>query len=124
MDANAGARMQLELRGRQAVNATVAATWWARARGLLFRPPLPSGEGLLLPRCTSVHTWLMGAPIDVVYLDRELTVVKLAPRLRPWRFSWCPRGARHTLELGAGEAARLDLHPGARFTTPRGVRVG
>ncbi|MDA1003897.1 MAG: DUF192 domain-containing protein [Chloroflexi bacterium] len=117
-----GRRVELRI-GDQAVAATVADTWWARARGLLFRPPPASGDGLLLTRCSSVHTWLMRAPIDVAYLDRELVIVKLAPRLRPWRFSWCARGARHTLELAAGEIARLGLQEGARFSAPPGAGI-
>ena len=55
----------------------VADTHWTRLRGLLgvrvddFR----NGRGLWILPCHGVHTLGMGFPIDVVYLDRSLTVV-------------------------------------------------
>ena len=107
----------LRLDGRPVVVAHVASNWRTRMRGLLFRRPLIAGEGLVLTRCGSVHTWLMRYAIDVVYLDADLRVVKVAAAVGRWRFSIGGRGARHTLELAAGEAARLGLVPGARLAT-------
>jgi uncharacterized protein len=69
---------------------------------------LPAGEGLLLKPCGSVHMLFMRFPIDVVFLDRELSVVGVAPDLRPWRMAG-RRGAKAALELPAGEAARRRL---------------
>lgn len=107
----------LRLDDRPVVVAHVAASWRTRMRGLLFRRPLIAGEGLMLVRCGSVHTWLMRYAIDVVYLDAELRVVKVAADLGRWRFSFGGRAAHHTLELAAGEAVRIGLVPGARLTT-------
>ena len=106
----------LWLDGRPAVVAHLASTWRARARGLLFRRALLPGEGMLLVDCRSVHTWLMRYTIDVVYLDADLRVVKVAPRVRRWRFSVGGRRARHALELTAGDAERIGLVAGARLT--------
>src|ERR671929_776651 len=78
---------------------------WSRMRGLLGRSELPAGEGLLLKPCGSVHMFFMRFPIDAVFLDRELSVVGVVPGLRPWRMAG-RRGAKMTLELAAGEAAR------------------
>jgi uncharacterized membrane protein (UPF0127 family) len=80
-------------------------------RGLLGRQSLPAGEGLLLTPAPSVHTAFMRFPIDVVFLDRDLQVLKLVQGLTPWRIA-SARRARATLELAAGEAHA------------RGVRVG
>ena len=66
---------------------------WARMWGLLGRRSLPWGEGLLLRPAASVHTFFMRFPIDVVFLDRELTVLGVTPELRPWRTAG-KRGAR------------------------------
>lgn len=84
---------------------------WERLRGLLGQPPLDSGEGLLLDPCASIHTFAMRYPIDVVYLRRDLSVVRIAAHVPPWRvsFGW---GADLTLELAAGNAARAGLRPG------------
>jgi uncharacterized membrane protein (UPF0127 family) len=93
----------------------LAETMFARLRGLLGRSGLSSGEGMLLRPAASVHTAFMRFPIDVVFLDREDRVVKVAAELRPWRAASC-RGSRTVLELPAGEAARQGLRPGVSLT--------
>lgn len=77
------------------------ATTWERLRGLLGRPPLARGEGLLIAPCPSVHTVGMGYPIDIAFLDRTLRVVHRVCALPPWRFAGCAR-AYAALELSAG----------------------
>lgn len=89
----------------------VAATPFARMRGLLGRRSLPSGEGILLRPAASIHTFFMRFSIDAVFLDEELRVVGIAPELRPWRAA-AKRGARAVLELSAGECARRGLQVG------------
>jgi uncharacterized protein len=93
----------------------VAATALRRLRGLLGRKCLGAGEGLLLRPASSIHTLFMRFPIDVVFLDRELEVVKVVPELGPWRLAF-GRGARYALELGSGEAARRGIAAGERLT--------
>jgi uncharacterized membrane protein (UPF0127 family) len=80
-------------------------------RGLLGRKELPSGEGILLRPSGSVHTFFMRFPIDVVFLDRDLSVLSVAEDVRPWKMRGA-RGAKAVLELPSGECAR------------RGIRVG
>jgi uncharacterized protein len=85
-----------------------------RMKGLLGRPGLPPGEGLLLPRTSSIHMFFMRFPIDAVFLDRERVVRKVVPELKPWRVAFA-RGARSVLELPAGEARRRGLQEGDRL---------
>lgn len=85
-----------------------------RTRGLLGRRDLPSGEGILLKPASSVHMAFMRFPIDAVFLDRELRVVKIAADLRPWRVAG-KRGAKSVLEIPAGEASRRGLTVGDRL---------
>ena len=89
----------------------LADTALTRMKGLLGRRELPRGEGILLRPASSVHMAFMRFPIDAVFLDRELRVVKIASVLRPWRAAGS-RGAKAVLEIPTGEAGR------------RGVRVG
>jgi uncharacterized membrane protein (UPF0127 family) len=89
----------------------LAETPLARLRGLLGRSGLSSGEGLLLQPAGSVHTAFMKFTIDVVFLDRDLRVLKIVPELVPWRTAGC-RGSRAVLELPAGEASRCGLREG------------
>jgi uncharacterized membrane protein (UPF0127 family) len=56
----------------------------------------------------------MRFPIDAVFLDRDLRVVKVAAELRPWRAAGS-RGAKAVLEIPAGEAARRGIRTGDRL---------
>ena len=85
--------------------------FFSRLAGLLFSPPLQPSHGLLLVPCASVHTAFMRYSIDVVFLDRAGRIRRIVPRLAPWRAA-AFLGAYQTLELAAGEAARLGLQAG------------
>jgi uncharacterized protein len=74
-----------------------------RMRGLLGRKRLDVGEGILLRPAASVHTFFMRFPIDVVFLDRELSVLAVEANVPPWRTRG-RRGAKAALELAAGGA--------------------
>jgi uncharacterized membrane protein (UPF0127 family) len=76
-----------------------------RMRGLLGRRNLGSDEGVLLRPAGSIHTFFMRFPIDVVFLDRDGRVLRVAESVRPWRTA-AARGARAVLELRAGESGR------------------
>jgi uncharacterized protein len=98
--------------GRLAV--TVATSFPARARGLLARPPLEQDEALLIAPCSSIHTFGMRYPIDVVFLDRCARIVRVCPKVpaRRLRFGW---GAAAVLELRTGQAARHGLVAGVEL---------
>jgi uncharacterized membrane protein (UPF0127 family) len=86
----------------------------ARMRGLLGRSSLAGDEGILLRPAPSVQTAFMRFPIDVVFADRDLVVLKIVPSLPPWRLAAC-RGAKATFELAAGEAERRGVVVGTRL---------
>jgi uncharacterized membrane protein (UPF0127 family) len=88
-------------------------------RGLLGRSGLPADQGILLRPAPALHTWFMRFAIDAVFLDRDLIVLRVAERMRPWRMARC-RSARAVLELPAGAAERRGLVPGDRLEV-RGV---
>lgn len=97
----------------------VADRWWSRLRGLLGRPPLEEGEGLLLLGSPAVHTVGMRYPLDIAVLDRAGRVLALYRALPPGRRTRFHPGAAHTLELPTGaldrsgtrERDRLVWHP-------------
>jgi uncharacterized membrane protein (UPF0127 family) len=98
---------------------TVADGFLSRLRGLLGRRELRAGEGLLLSPSSSVHTLFMRFPIDVVFLDRGLRVVGISADVRPWRLTG-RRGARHVLELAAGQAQAQGISAGEHLTLAAG----
>ena len=92
-------------------SCTLARNPLTRMRGLLGRRGLAQGEGLLLQPAGSIHTFFMRFAIDVVFLDGERRVMRVASNVRPWRTA-AVRKARAVLELAAGEAARVGMRPG------------
>jgi uncharacterized membrane protein (UPF0127 family) len=90
------------------------ATGLARLTGLLRRPLPKHRQALCIPRCRSVHTFGMHAAIDVVFIDREQRVSRTTT-VKPRRVATC-RTANSVIELRAGEAQRLGIRPGSKFT--------
>jgi len=84
----------------------VAASFWARLAGWMFRARLNGEEGLLLPGCRAVHTFGMRAAIDVCFLDARFRVVRTYRHVRPWRATGWVAGAVCALELPAGALVR------------------
>jgi uncharacterized membrane protein (UPF0127 family) len=78
-----------------------ANTVFKRMIGLLNRNSLAPGEGLLLDRCYGIHTIGMRFPIDVVFLDRDLHVMRTVEALPPFR-TCVVRHAVYVLELPVG----------------------
>jgi uncharacterized membrane protein (UPF0127 family) len=108
---------RVDVRSRDALvcTAEVAENPWDRGRGLLGRGRLPEGQGLWIKPCKSVHTFFMRFAIDVVYLDKEGTVCKTSPGVRPFRFSSGGRQAHSVLELPAGTLERTWVEVGDRL---------
>lgn len=90
---------------------SVADTAASRMKGLLGRRSLGDGEGLLLRPAGSIHTAFMHFPIDAVFLDADLRVLRVESNLRPWRIA-AQRGAKAVVELPAGTAEGTGLAVG------------
>jgi uncharacterized membrane protein (UPF0127 family) len=89
----------------------VADSAWTRTKGLLGRASLDEDEGILLRPGGAIHMFFMRFPIDAVFLDRELRVLRVAPDLKPWRIA-SKRGTKAVLELPAGRCARVGVGQG------------
>jgi uncharacterized protein len=88
-----------------------------RMRGLLGRRSLPADEGILLRPAGSVHTAFMRFPIDVVFVDGDGHVLRVAEAVPPWRTAGA-RGANAVVELAAGAAAAAGLRAGQTLALP------
>ena len=80
----------------------LAETFWTRFRGLMARPSLEEGEGLVLKGDKSIHTFFMKFPIDVVYVDQAGRVVRVDPAMMPNRIGPIVLEASYILELPVG----------------------
>ncbi len=92
--------------------ARVADRIWSRLLGLVGRRRFGSEDGLALSPVGSVHTFFMRSSIDVVFLDRDGTVLGMRRSLPPWRLASGGTRACQTLELPGGTIDRLKLQPG------------
>jgi uncharacterized protein len=71
-----------------------------RLLGLALLRRARAGQGLLLPRCRSVHTFGMRFPLDLLFLDRAGVPVRIERRVGRRRLLRCP-AAVAVLELPA-----------------------
>ncbi len=76
--------------------------WWTRLKGLLGRPGLEDGEGLLITDSQGVHMWWMKFALDVALLDDEGRVVALYRDLQPGKRTRMHWNAKYALEVPVG----------------------
>jgi hypothetical protein len=98
--------------GEVLASLEVAASRSSRRRGLLGRDGF-EGALLIVP-ARSVHTVGMRFPIDVAWLDADLTVLRTA-RLDRHRMSRPVLRAHSVLEAEAGSFARWELQVGQQL---------
>lgn len=111
------ARVSDAARGRVlGARVALADRWWLRMRGLLGRPPLRPGEGMMLTPCAAVHMFGMKYPLDVAFLAKDGGVVAVYHDLPPGGRTRWHRGARHALELPAGTLRSTGTREGDRLT--------
>lgn len=92
--------------------ANEAASFLSRGRGLMLRPPLPQGGGLVIEPCNSIHMFFMRYPLDVVFTDSQERVVFMYRGIKPWRMGRLVRGAKRAIELPEGTVDRTGTEVG------------
>ena len=85
-----------------AENVKEAKSFKDRAIGLMFSSQMEGFDGLMIEPCTSIHTFFMNYPIDVVFLNKDNKVVKVIENMKPWRLSSFYFRANKVLELMGG----------------------
>lgn len=85
-----------------ASHGSIATSFGERLLGLMGKKDLPFGAALHIAPCNSIHTFFMKIPIDAVFLDKQLKVVKVCSAMVPWRVSSIYFGAHSVLELPSG----------------------
>lgn len=93
----------------------VARSFWSRGRGLMLRRGLEPGAGMVIEPCSSIHTFWMRFPIDVLYVNREDQVVRADEAMRPWRVGPLRPGSRYVIELPPGTIRASGTQPGDRL---------
>jgi uncharacterized membrane protein (UPF0127 family) len=111
-------------RGRElGSRVALANRWWPRLRGLIGRPRLEEGEGMLIEPCHGVHMFGMTYALDVALLDRDGEIVALYRDLAPGvRTKWYA-AAHSALELPAGSLAATGTAIGDRVERMSATRT-
>ena len=81
-------------------------SFFGRCRGMIKKDFI-GFDGMVLPRCSSIHTCFMSIAIDVVFVDGKNCICSMKQNLQPWRFAADPR-ARAIIELPVGAIDRAD----------------
>jgi uncharacterized membrane protein (UPF0127 family) len=100
MDARRFRRLpRVEVLGRE---VAIARGVRARLLGLALLPRSRAGPGLLIPGCSSVHTFGMRFALDIYFLDRSGCLLREERAVPPCRIVACA-GASAVLELPASK---------------------
>jgi uncharacterized membrane protein (UPF0127 family) len=93
-----------------------ARTHKSRRRGLSKLGTLPATHALHIPQTPSVHTFGMRFALDLIWLDKTGTTVRVDRDVPARRMRFCPQ-ARSVIETVAGQAdAFLNAGVGAART--------
>jgi len=84
----------------------IADNFLTRFQGLMGKRKLDNGEGLLLLKCSAIHTCFMRFSIDVVYLDSCFQVLG-CETVKPWKMGSFIKGSCNILELPPGAGQQL-----------------
>lgn len=91
--------------GPPVLRLRIARGFFARLLGVYVAPFGAGHDGLMIAPCRAIHTFGLVAPIDVVFLDRQRTVIRCMHSLPPNRWAGAWR-ARIVVELPGGYCAR------------------
>lgn len=64
--------------------------------------------GLMFDKCSSIHTFFMLQPIDVILLDKDNNIIKTYESLKPNRIILPKRKVKKVLELPINTIKYLD----------------
>ena len=81
----------------------IASNFFERLKGLMFDKKLGADfDGMLIKNCNSIHTFFMNYKIDVLFLNKNLEVIKIIREIKPWRITKIYFSASQVLELKGG----------------------
>ncbi len=98
-----------------AQQAQIASSLGQRMKGLLGKDSLAANEALVLKPCSSIHTFFMRFAIDVLFLDKNMRIIRLLENIPPNRLSPVIWASRMAIELPAGKIGQTNTQSGDRI---------
>jgi uncharacterized membrane protein (UPF0127 family) len=82
-------------------NVLMADTFIERFKGYMFRRK-PHYEAIIIKPCNSIHTFFMRFPIDVLFINKNMEIIKKIEYLKPGKIIMPVKGSRMVIEGRAG----------------------
>lgn len=89
-------------------NIFVADTFLKRLMGYMFRKE-PHHEALMIKPCNSIHTFFMKFNIDVIFVNKNMEVIKKVENLKPGKVIMPIKDAWAVIEGKAGKFKSVDI---------------
>jgi len=90
-----------------AEKARVANNFFSRLIGFMFRKNIDKDEAIIFYKAPSMHTFFMRVPIDIVFLDKNMKVIK-TKTVRPYRIIFC-KNSFVTIELKENKIIEIPI---------------
>ena len=107
--------------GEHIIDAELAATPQAQARGLMFRTEMGADEGMIFPyeNAHVLSFWMKNTviPLDIIFIGPDQRVINVAANAVPYSLTpvTAEGVASAVLELNGGRAAELGIGPGTKI---------
>jgi uncharacterized membrane protein (UPF0127 family) len=102
-----------------ATTSRLADSFFSRLKGLLGTAGLAEGAALVITPCSSIHTFGMAYPIDVLFIGDDNKVLRIISSFSPGRAACCGN-SRCVIELPAGAAEVSQTQVGDEITIKKG----
>lgn len=90
-------------------NAEMATSFIPRFRGLMFRSSFGEFNAMYLSPCSSIHTYFMKFPIDILCLDKNKTIVDMAASISPGKIYIPSKKTYSVIELPHGSIKHFKI---------------
>jgi uncharacterized protein len=94
--------IELKSPAGEIIRCTVADSFISRFMGLMGKPSLPIGQGLLIKPCNSIHMFFMKFSIDAIFLSRDNRVVRIFRNVKPGQVIGTVKDAWQVVEITEG----------------------
>lgn len=108
-------RSKLLLNQSEICMTYIADNFLLRLRGLIGRNPSEIGALLIKP-CSQIHTFMMSAPIDVIYIDKDGKVLHIDENVEKNKCKAKVKGSKAVIEFPAFKARELNIKTGDYLT--------
>jgi len=92
-------------------SAKIASSFFSRLRGLMFKKSLNEQNALIFINAPSIHTFFMRFPIDILFLDKGMRIIRICQSIYPGRCVFCLNSA-FTIEFPAFRLEKLNVEIG------------